>query len=428
MTVLFAAVLAAAVMSADAPADAPSDLEKVRAATAEASKAFHDGDLSLADLKMHEANAALPNLPSVLLGLAKVQLAEKKPELAVETLQRYADMGLVLPQANVASFADALSTRPFEEVAKTFSANSKPIGEAKIEYRTPARPVLLEKVAVDGGGKLLLGTIRAGGVYRLEGDGPVRLKTGMRAAILGLQADPAHGDLWAAASRLPQVGLTDPDATEPVIEGSALLRLDLKTGELKAKYPLNAEGPHSWGDLAVGPDGTVYLSDGQSGVIWRLKPGASELDLFVKSKRMDSPQGMVVSPDNKTLLVADYTTGFVRIDLKSGEETRIGLPPHTTLAGSDGLTLAEGVVYAVQNGISPDRIVAVKLDADWSKAVSVKVLLRGKVLDQPTSAIVQRGSLVLVARSQWSDFIAEDGSPARHDPAPATLARLPLHK
>ena len=49
------------------------------------------------------------------------------------------------------------------------------------------------------------------------------------------------------------------------------------------------------GDVAVGPDGIVYVSDGQNGAVYRCRPGCAALEAWLPAGTFFSPQGMAVS-------------------------------------------------------------------------------------------------------------------------------------
>jgi hypothetical protein len=102
-------------------------------------------------------------------------------------------------------------------------------------------------------------------------------------------------------------------------------------------------------------------------------------------------QGMVVTPDESTLYLADYSHGLLRVDLRSGEVVGLPAPGGQTLLGVDGMTSGgPGRLIAVQNGILPVRVIAIHL-ARTGDAVA-----RIEVLDRPD---LGRGEATLVTRN-----------------------------
>ena len=65
-------------------------------------------------------------------------------------------------------------------------------------------------------------------------------------------------------------GKKHPDRVLDAIDATGL-RTD---GRLLARYSPPEAAQRSLGDMTVGPDGTVYVSDSLAGDIWRLRPGA----------------------------------------------------------------------------------------------------------------------------------------------------------
>lgn len=142
--------------------------------------------------------------------------------------------------------------------------------------------------------------------------------------------------------------------------------------------------------------------------------------------QMRSPQGMAVTPDGAALIVADYSSGLWRVDRASGAAIRLPAPSSASLIGLDGLITDGRVLYSLQNGTAPQRVLKLVPDAAWSRIEAVEVLAANlPQIDEPTTGLVHDGELVFVSRSQWSDF---DGEGALRTPAPkpALISRLRL--
>ena len=79
-----------------------------------------------------------------------------------------------------------------------------------------------------------------------------------------------------------------------------MLAFDLASGDLARRLELPPDGAaHSLGDIALGPDGTIVLSDAQSGELWRLRPEGKSLELLVPRNVLVSPQGLAIPPEGK---------------------------------------------------------------------------------------------------------------------------------
>lgn len=290
---------------------------------------------------------------------------------------------------------------------------------------TNDHPWLIEGVARGADGALVLSSVKWGVLRRVSPDGALVPFGPEGQGMFGLVADPARGALWVASSPTNIDGQEDRPAE--------LIRLDARTGETAAVY--TAEGPdHAFGDVALGPDGAVFVGDTKAQQILVLTPGATRLDVLVALPSNGSPQGMAVSADGRWLIFSDYRTGLHRLDLSQGyrrhdftTETSAPLtaPEGAELRGIDGLARQGDAIIAIQNGTRTHRVLRLTLSDDWSAVVAREALLEGAPLEEPTTGFVEGDGLVFVSRSQWTDF-GPDGRPRTPTPAPAAISRLPL--
>ncbi|MDX2232953.1 MAG: hypothetical protein NW200_00515 [Hyphomonadaceae bacterium] len=276
--------------------------------------------------------------------------------------------------------------------------------------RTRAEPVLLESVAYDAEGRLLVSSVHARGVFTVMPDGQLRRwsQRGARHVVFGIAADPPRNALWGAVATPGAPGL---------------VRFDLRTGRRTALFaaPQSAQW---FGDLAVGPDGAVYVSDAKAGRVYRLPAGGVTLEQ-IASVDGGSIQGLAVSPDGERLVFANYGDGLWGLTISTGALARLPQPAGSELRGVDGVTRAGNDLVIVQNGVAPPRVLRLKLDAGWSAVVGLEVMVRGGAMEEPTSGVVREGAFVFVSRSQWTEF-GEDLAPRVGAHAPAVISTLPL--
>jgi sugar lactone lactonase YvrE len=76
---------------------------------------------------------------------------------------------------------------------------------------------------------------------------------------------------------------------------------------------------HGLNDIALARDGTVYVTDTTQGSIYRLEPGATQLERWLQDSKMSFPNGLVLSPDDKRLYVA-HVEGISMIDTRPCEK------------------------------------------------------------------------------------------------------------
>ena len=158
-----------------------------------------------------------------------------------------------------------------------------------------------------------------------------------------------------------------------------------------------------------------------------MPPAGDTLERFMTHPLFRSLQGMAIVPDGRTMYVADYSHGILRVDLVTRTATALRPAPGVTLLGIDGLYLRDGTLIGVQNGVVPARVVRLCLDDAHALVQHIQVLDRNPDLaDEPTLAAIVGDSLYYVATSQWEKF--DDAG--RRVPAtvlkPATVIGVPI--
>jgi SMP-30/Gluconolactonase/LRE-like region len=274
-----------------------------------------------------------------------------------------------------------------------------------------AQPDLLtEGIAYDSGQRAFyLGSVRHRRILRVPSKGQVSRFGGSPVPLpwapLGLRVDPAGRSLWVAAAALPQMeGYVAADSGK-----SGLLRFDLRSGKLTAKYLATGPGPHALGDVAISRTGDVYASDSRSPVIFRKPAGSDTLERWLESPLLVSAQGLAFSPDERRLYLADYARGLLVIDRASRSISVLPGPDTVVTMGIDGLYFHDGSLIGIQNGLTPHRVVRLKLSPSGDRVLGAEVLERAHPrYQEPTLGTVVGGDLFYVANSQWERF-GEDG-------------------
>ena len=285
--------------------------------------------------------------------------------------------------------------------------------------RSPEQALLLESVAFDDRGRLLVSSIHQAGVFRLAMDGTLTRfsREGATQGVFGMVSDRERGHLWITSANT----LYDQIVGEG---GSALIKLDLGSGDVLGVYALTDAG-HQLSDLALGPDGTVFVSDSVGGGIYMLSPGSGRLVHLVDAPARASPQGLIVSDDGRWLIFSNYSTGLHRVVISTGAMQAVRMPDGGSVRGLDGLARDGNRIIAIYNGSPPGRIGALTLSPDWTTVTAFEMLFDGAPLSEPTTGFVSGDSFVFIARSQWSDF-GQDGVPTSTALAPATVGRIDL--
>lgn len=200
-----------------------------------------------------------------------------------------------------------------------------------------------------------------------------------------------------------------------------LVAVDIDTLAEVQRIPVAATSLH---DVTVGADGSVFASDSLGGGIYRLAAGAGTVERLDEELTFRSPQGIALHPSGEYAYVSDYSYGLALFDLKSRQAYRIDGPENLVLDGVDGLFLHEehGLV-AIQNGVSPHRIMAFALSTDGTRITRAEVLERAhREWGEPTSGQLVDGALLYISNPQWDRF-DEDGALKGDAPLQANIVR-----
>lgn len=263
------------------------------------------------------------------------------------------------------------------------------IGRAVIEGAN-AYP---EGIAIDTRtGDAYVGSTSEGHIWRIApgADKATMFQSGGalgRQGAFGMATDPA-GRLWVAGGPQGNVSVIS------LANGATLANL---------KSP---PGTHGFlNDLALAPDGHVYVTDSFRPVLWRARQALDAaptlepwLDLRDTPIRYQPNQinlnGIVASPDRRWLLAIQLVTGQLwRIDIASRSVSEVHVVGGDLRHG-DGLVLrGTNDLYVVRN--ADDQIARLQLNDAWSHARVVDRLSDTR-LKYPTTAAASANGLMVV--------------------------------
>jgi DNA-binding beta-propeller fold protein YncE len=256
-------------------------------------------------------------------------------------------------------------------------------------------------------GRLYVASVRHRTIAEVNPDGTSReLLSRDRAdigPIFGVRYDAKRKVLWASASGFKTISGSE---SSP----AALLEISPDDGRIIRRWIVPpTERGHVLGDLAIGSRGEVYVSDSVQPILYVLRPGADSLE-SIHSPLFRSLQGIAPAPDGKSVYLADYSNGLLRMS-NAGDVVRIDDIPGSTTRGCDGIVWNRGSIIAVQNGTRTRRVIRYHLNGLGDALTSADVLDENTaVADEPTIGTMLRGEFVYVANSQWDKF---DDSGAR---------------
>jgi hypothetical protein len=181
--------------------------------------------------------------------------------------------------------------------------------------------------------------------------------------------------------------------------------------------------------MTVSGDGDVFVSDGDSGAVYRVDHNEDKLDILVDKGTFRSPQTPALSPDGRRLLVPDYSRGIGIVDLANKQVKLLQHPKELSLGGIDGMYLSGRTLIAIQNGTVPERLIRMTLDESLARVLRWETIeANWPGLGDPTHGVIAGDQFYFIANSGW-DRMADDGSVkpgATFDPA--TVRRMPLRE
>ncbi|HZH43473.1 MAG TPA: SMP-30/gluconolactonase/LRE family protein [Lysobacter sp.] len=182
------------------------------------------------------------------------------------------------------------------------------------------------------------------------------------------------------------------NGTEP----SALVRVELGTGARVAYTHAQAKALN---DIAIAPNGDVYVTDFGAGALFRLDRNAGRLDPVVAPGGLRSPNGVCVAADGKAVYVAQGVTP-VAVDPASGAATPLTHPPELDLLGIDGLYCRAGELLAIQNVTFAGRVLRLKLDGPHTVSAFEVLDANHPEFDLPTTGTFRGDTFLVLANSQ----------------------------
>jgi sugar lactone lactonase YvrE len=360
--------------------------------------------------------------PATLFNYAGALALNNRPIAAIAQLRRLAQQKVVMDLAD-ADFNPIRNRADFRAIAQVMAAlRVQKISSSTVAFKLPLRGAIPEAIAYDPKTKaFFVSSVRNRKIVRIDAKGNMRdFVTKDVRAVGGLAVDGPRRILWASSGAYARMErFTEAEANE-----NTLFALNADTGALIARYDAPKSEPHAFDGVSVDGEGNVFVSDGR-GALYRLAHGAKALELFVKPGTIRSPQGSAVAADG-TLYVADYSGLLWAVDRRTGSATALTVPDDLPTYGIDGLAVHGRTLYAVQNGVTPNRVVRLQLDDTGRKVTSWRVLdMNDGRIDEPTNGVFANGSFYWIANSQGHLF-DEKTPPKADELAQAVVMRVPV--
>ena len=357
---LFVTAIAAASLAAVQPAAAPPPApETIAELSTKAREARLKGDVPTWLAFATRSLALAPDHPDILISVARANAAAGNRARALDHLAQAVRRGVGLDPLRLAEFKPFAGDPRFEAIAADAKRNLVPVARAAAFADIPETGS--EGIAFDPvSRRLFVGP--DGALFAIGMDGkvtPFASGGGLR-QLLGLKVDARRRLLWVVNGRYPE-----PVPNPPADAGTGGIRAyHLETGALVTAVEID-ERPllHGFNDMALADDGTVYVTDSHSHAVYKLAAGGKQLELLLRDPAMAYPNGIVLTPDGRTLYVA-HVEGISAIDTASGKRRLLPVPADASVNSIDGLLLRDGLLYGVQTSPYMHRILGAALSAD----------------------------------------------------------------
>ncbi|MBG0830212.1 SMP-30/gluconolactonase/LRE family protein [Planomonospora sp. ID67723] len=245
-----------------------------------------------------------------------------------------------------------------------------------IEGRAPS--LHPEGVAYDPTrGAYLVSSLRHGTVSVVRPDGSVRTLVDDPALIsaIGIQVDAARRRLLVANAD-PGMGVRTSPGTQGRLAGLGIYDLasGRRTGYVDLAEVAGDSARHFANDLAVAPDGTVYVTDSFAPIVYRV-PTRGEASVLLRDRRLSGGDGFGangIAWRDGHLLIGKYDDGTLwRVPVRRpGALRQVRLD--RALPGADGIVLRrDGSLVVVTNKVAAsgtDAVFTVRPSAGWSRA------------------------------------------------------------
>ena len=380
-----------------------------RAAWDAAGRALRANDAVTARREVEHAASAWPTQQAYVWGRAVIAARMGDSAAVRSALADYARLGLGRDLRTDSVFAPYREMPWFAEMVRVHDANRAVIANSTMRLALQDSTFWPEGIDYDPAGKkFYVASVRHRTILEHSRNGEVRdvLPRDQEniGAIMGVRVDPRGGVVWATTTGVPQMSGFVPSDTAI----AALLRVGIRRGAVERRWNLPAGTKHVPGDLAIGPRGDVFVTDSDQPFLYRLRIGADTLERLTHPL-FRSLQGLAPSLDGRWLFLADYSHGLLRVDLATNAVLRVADAPNSTSLGCDGLVWYHGSLIAIQNGVTPARVMRFHLDPQGQRVTMAEVLDQNwTVADEPTIGTLAGDYFVYVANSQWEKY-TDDG-------------------
>jgi DNA-binding beta-propeller fold protein YncE len=338
----------------------------------------HVGAIRLIDSLLTDFPDYPPFVRALALESARAGQADRATS-ALERLLRW-DARYARSALRDSALAGFRGRPPFDRIDSLALVAGQPIARARVRAIIDDRELVPEGTAWDPKRRrVLLGSLTENKVVAIGPDGVARDLVRSRdhglASVVGIHVDSLRSRLWVTSNARYD------DSTDQT--RSALYRFDVATGRFQARIAVPDRNRHFLNDLTTDPDGAVYITDTEAGLVWIARPGASALEPWAPAGRPTSPNGIAFADDADQVFVASID-GIDVVPRRGGARRRLIATDSTSVAEIDGLAYRAGELIAHQPMDEDWRLARYRLDPGHTR-ITGRELIESNTPDSRTS-------------------------------------------
>lgn len=417
--IVICALLIAPFSFAQEAPDAVGEETRIPALVQRALTAYEAEDYERMEQVLERAVELRPQLADLRFLLAKAYALQDEKQAAFNALVELQSQGLSFPLEGDPDFENLRPFDLYDYLVEQFAKNGQPYAPPASRFEIESTDLLLESIAYDPtGDRYLVGSIATGTVYLVSDDGDLTpfIEPNEDNGLLGiadLLVDAERGVLWVASGASPHVR----HARASDLGASYVHRFDLQSGKPLARFRAATRASYFL-DLALAPDGTVYAADSVNPVVWKTNPavtgGQGNLSVFFGSNALTGIRAVAVDDRGEHVYFADYELGLFGVPVGSDQAFEVHLGQALNLSGIDQLLWYQDSLVAVQNGVSPRRVLRFQLFDDHRRGRHAQAMTSGQpYFRNPTAGTLVGDDLVIIANSHRNAYDPRSGKPTK---------------
>jgi hypothetical protein len=341
--------------------------------------------------RMRAISARHPGQPTFRYLLAQAAARNDDDFAAIEQLRWLGERGYSHAAWTHPAFERLRSSAAFIEAAARLDANAKiEVGQSSLTLTIDREDIRPEGVEFDARqGRFLVSSLLDGSLYGVSTSGVAtevwrERRAGRESA--GVRLAPDLGDRIMLCSNSGSAG-------------AEIIQIESETGRQlrRIALPRSRDSGNYCNDIAALGDRGFAVTDSERGMIWRIDRDLTAVTPLLDEGSLLYPNGIAASIGGEVLYVADML-GVSMITVQSGHMRRFEIVDDLTLAAIDGLYLTAGKLVGVQNAISPERIIEIRLGPD-RRPNAARVIAQGASLTDMTTAVVGRDGIFVLSRT-----------------------------